>query len=103
MQRACPSLEHLREIAAKRWDVVHAVSDSGLRSGEYDRYLSEAADRLRAGAANDDVADYFINIATEELGIDTGSGMRARALIFASAIRDCVEAAAPLEGAWAEH
>jgi hypothetical protein len=82
--------------------VVQAVSDSSLRSGEYDRYLFEAADRLREGAVNDDVADYFINVATEELGIDTGSGMRARALIFAKAIRDCVEAAAPIEGDWAQ-
>ena len=101
MQLACPSLEQLREIAAERWDVVRAVSDSCERSGEYDRYLVEAAGRLREGALNDDIADYFINVATEELGIDTGAGMRARALIFAKAIRDCVEASAPIESDWA--
>ena len=91
MQLAKPALKCLREIAAERWDVVRAVSDPGPESGAYDRYLFEAADRLRDGALDDDIADYFINVATEELGLDTGSGMRARALIFAKAIRECVE------------
>jgi hypothetical protein len=102
MQLACPSLEHLREIAFERWDVVRAVSDSSARAGDYDLYLVEAADRLGHGASNDEIADYFINVATDELGIDTGSGMRARALIFARAMRDFVEAAAPIDAASAQ-
>jgi replication-associated recombination protein RarA len=87
-------IQVLREVAAQQWDVASALGDSKVRSGEYDVYLLGAADLLRQGANNDDVADYFINIATEEVGVDTGSGIRARALILVKALREHLSAVA---------
>jgi hypothetical protein len=42
---------------------------------------------LWRGVSNDGVADYVVNVATEELGVDTGPAMRDRALMLAGAIR----------------
>jgi replication-associated recombination protein RarA len=84
----------LRDIAAEKWDVASALGASKVRSGAYDSYLLRAATLLRQGAPNDDVADYFINIATEEVGVDTGSGIRARALILVKALREQLSAVA---------
>jgi hypothetical protein len=100
MQLVRARLECLRKIAGERWDVVSAVSDTALGSGDYDDYLLEAAKRLQEGAHDDEIADYFINVATEELGVDTGSGIRARALILAKAIRDQVEMPPQIGGCW---
>jgi hypothetical protein len=95
MSAICQSLEQLRELACEEWDVVQAVSGSrACRSGRYDDYLLELANRLRSGASDDDLSDYLINVATEALGIDTGSGMRARALMFAKAVREQLAALA---------
>jgi hypothetical protein len=49
--------------------------------------MIEAATRLWRGASNDGVADYVVNVATEELGVDTGPAMRDRALMLAGALR----------------
>jgi hypothetical protein len=95
MQRAVSDVQRLREIAFEKWDVVRAVSGTDAHFGQLDGYLVEAVNLLRAGARNDDIADYLINVATEVLGVDTGSGMRARALVFARSIRDFAETAAP--------
>jgi hypothetical protein len=85
------ALQRLREVGAANWDVIDAFAASTPDPSVYDRYLIEAACRLADGATNDDIADYMINVATEELGVDTGSGMRDRALMFARSLREHVE------------
>lgn len=79
--RALPeiSMIRLREIGSASWDAMVALGPS-MRPDEFDRYLATAATRLWNGDSEGEVADYLMIAETGCLGVDTGSGMRERAL-----------------------
>ena len=81
------SLPRLRAIGRANWEVMPEADDACVHAGYYDRYLVEAFTRLSDGADEEDVADYLVTIETECIGMDSGSGMRDRALAATRAIR----------------
>ena len=83
-------LDRLREIGQTRWDVVSALGSSAPPLAELDCYLLAAVELLRNGSDDGAVADYFIDVSTECLGVDTGSGIRERALILVASLRECL-------------
>lgn len=81
-------LAELREIADHHWDVLAASHCSATGTDRYDRFLATGAARLWNGASDEEVGDYFVDVETEILGVDTGAGIRERAQAFARAIRE---------------
>ena len=80
-------ISRLREIGRGQWDALDESDGDALAAGRYDRYLATAAVRLWNGESEDDVADYLVTVETEGLGLDTGTGMRERAVDLASGLR----------------
>ena len=80
-------MEDLRRIADSRWDAVWAVGCKATETDRYDDYLATAAFMLWNGESETKVGDYLVDVEIERLGIDTGSGIRERAQLFARAIR----------------
>jgi hypothetical protein len=81
------SLARLRGIGQRKWDVIAALGKSAPSPLETDEYLLTAARRLWNGEHDGVVADYFIDASIECLGVDTGSGIRERALDLVAEIR----------------
>lgn len=86
-------LQCLREIAQTKWDVVAALGSSAPPLAELDRYLVTAVELLGGGSDDGAVADYIIDVSTECLGVDTGSGIRERALLLVTSIRQYLDEA----------
>lgn len=84
-------LHQLREIGQSDWDVIAALGRHAPPPAEKDPYLVRAAELVCAGADDAKAADYIIDVSAEQLGVDTGSGIRERAWSFAAAIRCVVE------------
>ncbi|WP_297513522.1 hypothetical protein [uncultured Caulobacter sp.] len=81
-------LEPLREIGQRDWNPIGA----GVPADEYDTYLLSAAGQIVNGRSDDAVADYLMSVEVEQMGLDPAPGIRARALVVASAIRAYVQA-----------
>ena len=86
-------LERLRAIGQTKWDLVAALGSSAPPLAELDSYLITAVELLRRGSDDGAVADYFIDVSTECLGVDTGSGIRERALLLVTALREYLDEA----------
>ena len=86
-------LDRLRAIGQTKWDMIAALGSSVPPLAELDRYLVTAVELLRRGSDDGAVADYFIDVSTECLGVDTGSGIRERALLLVSALREYLDEA----------
>ena len=87
-------MKELRRLADLNWD---ALTSRGLKATGttcYDKYLARGAEMLLNGASEAEAGDYFVDVSIERLGVDTGSGIRERAQIFAVAIRDYLESIA---------
>jgi hypothetical protein len=90
--RPTVQLSHLREIGWAKWDPIGVGGpDHGWPADEYDSYLLQAAGQLSNGHSDAEVADYLLQIETEQMGLEAASGIRSRALDVAKAIRDYVE------------
>jgi hypothetical protein len=85
-------LEDLREIADRKWDVLAATHQSASGTDLYDTFLATGAEMMWNGSSETQVGDYFVDIAIEKLGVDTGSGIRERSQTFARAIREYLQA-----------
>jgi hypothetical protein len=86
-------LSRLREIGWAKGDPIGVGGpDHGWPADEYDTYLLQAAGQLRNGHSVAEVADYFVKIETEHMGLEAAPGIRERALEVAEAVRDYVEA-----------
>ena len=81
-------LDRVREIGRRKWDIVSALSTSAPPQPVIDHYLLGALERISRGWDDGAVADYIIDAAIECLGVDTGSGIRERALSLVTALRD---------------
>ena len=94
--RALPPIEmqELRRIADRNWDALTSRDLQASGTDRYDAFLARAAVMLWDGASDTTVGDYFVNVSIERLGVDTGSGIRERAQLFAKAIRDYLETVA---------
>jgi hypothetical protein len=67
-------LSRLRDIGWAEWDPIGILSpgkrwDHHPAADEYDRYLLEAASRLRRDWSISDAADYLMHIASEHMGL----------------------------------
>lgn len=82
------SLEDLREIADRKWDVLAATHQWASGTDRYDNFLATGAIMVWNGYPEAQVGDYFVDIAIEKLGVDTGAGIRERAQDLAVAIRE---------------
>jgi hypothetical protein len=89
--RPDPSLSNLRDIAVRNWDIFAALGESAPPPAVTDGYLLHAADLLRAGKSDGEVADYIIDASIERIGVDTGAGIRERALIFVEELRSYLD------------
>lgn len=78
-------ISKLRRVAERHWDAYDPSNAT-----ESDPYLVAAVRRLSAGHSLDAVAEYIVEAEIDCLGIDTGSGIRERALQFASALKSCL-------------
>jgi len=92
-------LSRLRDIGWREWDPI-GLLPAGTAwesypefADEYDRYLLEAASRLRRDWAVSDAVDYLISIASEHMGLgpppDSSASKRAEAT--ATAIKAYVD------------
>lgn len=78
----------LRDIGRSQWDPIGVGGpDYGWPADEYDDYLLNAAGQLWHGRSDEEVADYFIKMETENMGLDA----RLRALDVTSTTRRYVE------------
>ena len=84
-------LNGLREIGRSKWDKIAALGRDAPPSSVTDHYLIRAAELISDGADDARVADYLIDVSTEQLGVDTGNGIRERALSLVSAIRQFLD------------
>ena len=86
-------LSRLREIGWTKWDPIGVGGpDYGWPADEYDTYLLQAAGQLWNGHSVTEVADYFVKIEREHMGLEVTPGIHERALEVAEAVRDYVEA-----------
>lgn len=88
-------LSRLRDIAWEEWDPI-GLLPSGDKwesypefADEYDRYMLEAASRLRRDWSISDAADYLMWIASEHMGLGSprDETSRVRAETTAKAIK----------------
>lgn len=85
-------LSRLREIGWAKWDPIGVGGpDHEWPADEYDTYLLQAAGNLWNGHSVAAVANYFVKIETEHMGLEVSPGIHERALAVAEAIRDYVE------------
>jgi hypothetical protein len=88
-------LSRLRDIGWREWDPIGLLPEGDTWESypefadEYDRYLLEAASRLRRDWSVSDAAEYLMLIASEHMGLgpphdDSG---RNRAVATANAIK----------------
>lgn len=85
-------LSRLREIGWSKWDPIGVGGpDNGWPADEYDSYLLQAAGQLWQGKTDEAVADYLVTAETDHMGLTPASGVQARALDVAKAIREYVE------------
>jgi hypothetical protein len=85
----------LREIGWTRWDPIGLGPPEAGFADEYDAYLLKAAGDLWNGGSVQEVADYFVTVETDYIGMDASPGMRERALEVASAIREYIDTLRP--------
>jgi hypothetical protein len=92
-------LSRLRDIGWREWDPIGLLPQGDAWESypefadEYDRYLLEAASRLRRDWSISDAADYFMLIASERMGLGPprNSSPRNRAEATAKAIKAYVD------------
>ena len=53
----------------RMWDPIGLGETDGWLEDEYDSYLLQAAGRLWNGASQEEVANYFVSIETECMGL----------------------------------
>jgi hypothetical protein len=77
-------ISRLRDIGWKEWDPIGLLPRGSTWerypefADEYDRYLLEAASRLRRDWSVSDAADYFMMIASEHMGLGPSHDSLAR-------------------------
>lgn len=79
-------LSRLREIGWTKWDPIGLGGTDSRPEDEYDGYLLQAAGRLWNGASREEVANYFVSIETEYMGLGEGAGVHQRAKEVADAL-----------------
>lgn len=79
------SMAKLREIGRRKWDALPDRECGNADQG--DRYLATAAVRIWNGDADETVADYIVEVEIDRLGLDTGQGIRERALDLVGELR----------------
>ena len=79
-------LAALREIGWTEWDPIGLSTDSEHCEDEYDSYLLAASGKLANGASEQKVADYFVFIETNHMGVPNNPTTTIRALITARRI-----------------
>jgi hypothetical protein len=93
------TLSRLRDIGWREWDPI-GLLPAGTAweshpefADEYDRYLLEAASRLRRDWAVSDAVEYFLSISSEHMGLGPppNSLARQRAEATATAIKAYVD------------
>ena len=72
-------LSRLREIGWTKWDPIGLGGTDSRPEDEYDSYLLQAAGRLWNGASRDEVANYFVSIESEYMGLGEATGVHQRA------------------------
>ena len=80
------SIDCLRQIACRKWDAFDALEERPAWH-RIDAILLEAARRLHTRIPDEEVADYLVDSEVEWLGVDSGSGMRERAMDLVECIR----------------
>jgi hypothetical protein len=89
-------LSRLRDIGWTEWDPIGLLSKGGTWdhqpfADEYDRYLLEAAGRLRRDGNEGDVTEYLMHIEREHMGLGITPTSRLRAEATARAIQAYLE------------
>jgi hypothetical protein len=67
-----------------RWDPIGVSQEPGWPSDEYDAFLEPIADRLRAGATEEDLSAFLADAVREHLGLEPDperEGALARELV----------------------
>ncbi len=88
-------LSRLRDIGWSLWDPIGLLSagqkwdhaDNLDFADEYDRYLSDAAAKLREGRPDADVVAFLVNIEADHMGLGERPDSRTRAAAVVAAIR----------------
>lgn len=78
-------LSQLRRIADRHWDAYDAAAHDVT-----DPYLVSAVCQLQQGKSVSAVADYIVGIEIDCLGVDTGNGIRERAVELVRALKALV-------------
>lgn len=84
-------IAELRRIGETHWDAITSRQGNSAQNGQYDSFLATGAAMLWNGESDARVCDYFVGVELECLGIDTGPGIRERAQLFTTAIREYLE------------
>ena len=99
--RAVPTfkLSRLRDTGWSQWDPIGLAGPNGSwpeeAADEYESYLLRAAAKLWNGQSVCEVADFFVEIETDYMGLGTGPALRERALAATHALRAYVESTKP--------
>lgn len=90
-------LSQLRDIGWREWDPIGLLPEGGTWNSypefadEYDRYLLEAASRLRRDWSVSDAVGYLMLIESENMGLGPLASARTRAEATAKAIKAYVD------------
>jgi hypothetical protein len=76
------NLHRMRRIAERHWDAYGPAAQ-----GVTDPYLVSAVRQLEHGKTVTAVADYIVCVEIDCLGLDTGNGIRERAMELVRALK----------------